>query len=81
MARGRETFEKRLREKRRQEKKAAKAARIEERREADDGVENEQELLERFRLLSERHAAEEIDDETFEERKAEIFEKLGLEAG
>ncbi|MEQ8717508.1 MAG: hypothetical protein RIE08_07835 [Acidimicrobiales bacterium] len=81
MARGRETFEKRLREKKRQEKAAAKAARKEERKDIDDTVEDEQALLERFRKLSESYAAEEIDEESFEERKAEIFEKLGIEAG
>lgn len=81
MARGRESVEKRLREKRRQEKAAQKAARKEERQATDDVVEDEQALLERFRRLSESHAADEIDDETFEQRRAEIFEQLGIEAG
>lgn len=81
MARGRESVEKRLREKRRQEKAAQKAARKEERQATDDTVEDEQALLERFRRLSESHAAGEIDDETFEQRRAEIFDQLGIQTG
>ena len=83
MGRGRQSFEKRQREKAKQEKQAAKRARREDRKEAraegtDDGAVSEAELLERFRILNERHAAGEVSMEDFEEEKAELFEALGL---
>ena len=40
---------------------------------------SEAELYERFAKLSEKHAAGDIDDESFEEKRAELFELLGLE--
>ena len=88
MGRGRQSFEKRQREKAKQEKQAAKRARREERTlaraEGDDDADaglSEAELLEQFRVLNERHAAGELSAEDFEERKAELFEELGLETG
>ena len=79
--RGRETFGKRQRERAREEKKREKAAIKAERREAEAEADtpNEEELFEQFRRLSERHDAGQVTDEAFEERKAEIFEALGLE--
>ncbi|MCZ7531150.1 MAG: hypothetical protein M5U31_12910 [Acidimicrobiia bacterium] len=81
--RGRQTFEKRQREKSRQERAAAKRARREERKEAkaeDDGSEDDtDDLLERFRILNERHEAGEIDEESFEAEKEELFEALGMQ--
>lgn len=83
--RGGERYEKRLRERARQEKAAAKRARRADRKETDDELEedgvaklSEDELLEQVRILNEQHAAGEVDDETYEERKLELFEQLGL---
>jgi len=76
---GRETFGKRMREKSRQERQAAKRERREAVKETDDQVPNEEALMERFRLLSERHAAGAIDDEAFEAERREVFAALGLE--
>lgn len=83
---GRQSWEKRQREKAKKDKQLAKRADREERKQASaDGEEepqegpSEAELYARFAKLSERHAAGEIDDETFEEKRAELFEMLGLE--
>ena len=82
-ARG-QTFEKRQREKNKQERAAAKRARREERKAAAERGENdvvdEDDLLEQFRVLSEKHENGEITTESFEERRAKLFEALGLEA-
>lgn len=89
---GRETFHKRQREKRRDERKAAKRERREaakrERREAvelADGTgspdaPDETALMERFRLLSERHAAGEVNEEAYAAERRDIFSALGLDA-
>ncbi|MEZ5169592.1 MAG: hypothetical protein R3A49_02460 [Acidimicrobiia bacterium] len=82
--RGRQTFEKRQREKQRQERAAAKRARREERKQAKeeedpDEVVDTDDLLERFRILNEKHEAGEIDDESFEEEKEVLFEALGMQ--
>jgi len=83
---GRQSWEKRQREKSKRDKQALKRERREERgvedEEAPAATEgpSEQELYERFAKLSQRHAAEEIDDETFEASRAELFEQLGIEA-
>lgn len=101
-----DTFDKRQRERRRQEKAAVKRARRQgkespnapgvvatERRSAPpprtqtdnplSGIvpsnSEESDLLEMFRILSEHHNAGGIDDATFEARRSEIFEKLGIE--
>ncbi|MEM7286032.1 MAG: SHOCT domain-containing protein [Actinomycetota bacterium] len=83
---GRQSWEKRQREKAKKDKQIAKRAEREERKQAaadgeDEPTEGptEAELYARFAKLSERHAAGEIDDETFEEKRAELFEMLGLE--
>ena len=44
----------------------------------DEGP-SEAELYERFAKLSASHANGEMDDETFEEKKEEIFELLGVQ--
>ena len=82
MAKGRERFEKRQREQQKQEKAAGKRARRAERAQ-QDGEEpegpTEDELLEQVRLLNEAHAEERITTEDFEEKRAELFEALGIE--
>lgn len=82
-----DTFEKRQRERRRQEKASVKRAK----RQGLDPVGPQQttrtapptsdqsEAMEKFRILSEHHAAGGIDDTTFEVMRAEIFEELGIE--
>ncbi len=80
---GRQSWEKRQREKAKRDKQIAKRAEREERRAAseDEPVEgpSEEELYARFAKLSEKHNAGQIDDDTFEEKRAELFELLGLE--
>lgn len=82
---GRQSWEKRQREKAKRDKQEAKRADREERRsassepvEAEEGP-SEAELYARFAKLSEAHASGDVDDETFEEKRAELFEMLGLE--
>jgi hypothetical protein len=79
---GRESFEKRARERKRQERSAAKRERRDTRGESEtteDAVDSA-ELFERFRVLSEQFAAGEIDADTHEEQRLEIFNALGLES-
>jgi len=81
---GRQSFEKRQREADRQDRAREKAARRQERKEdgPEDDVDapDEEALMAAYGKLAERHAAGEVDDETFAASKAEIFEKLGLNA-
>ena len=70
------------REKARQEKQAAKRARRLDKEE--DGLETEEApdldaLMEEFRIISEKHAAGELESEEFEERRDEILMQLGVE--
>lgn len=81
---GRQSWEKRQREKAKREKQEAKRADRAERKTAepddvDDGTPSEEELYKRFAKLSEAHAEGSVDDETFEEKRNELFELLGLE--
>ena len=82
---GRQSWEKRQREKAKRDKQTAKRAEREERKNtsAEEDVEtegpSEAELYERFAKLSQKHAAGDLDDDTFEEKRAERFEQLGLE--
>jgi hypothetical protein len=79
--RSHQQYEKRLRERAKQEKADAKRARRSEKRDEDAEGEagpTEDELLEAVRVLNEQHAAGEIDTETFEEQRAELFEQLGI---
>lgn len=85
-----DTFDKRQRERRRQDKAAQKRAKrqgleapgpmvskgppIASASSAEEG-----ELMEMFALLSQHHAAGGIDDATFAARRREIFGKLGLD--
>jgi hypothetical protein len=77
--RGQQRFQKREREKARREKAEAKAARKAERRDADDGPHDEGALLDEFRRLSEQHAARQIGDGEFTERRREILDQLGID--
>ncbi|MFP5330907.1 MAG: hypothetical protein ACLGHX_00875 [Acidimicrobiia bacterium] len=80
---GRQSFEKRQREADRQDRAREKAARRQERKEVDEDVDtpDEEALMASYSKLAERHAAGEVDDESFAAAKAEIFEQLGLDAG
>ncbi len=81
---GRQSWEKRQREKAKRDKQTAKRADREERKNAEPDEEtpdgpSEAELYAQFAKLSEAHAAGDVDDETFEEKRSELFEQLGLE--
>jgi hypothetical protein len=81
MARGRESFEKRARELKRQERATLKRERREDRSatEADDApAVDEEALMLKYGQLSERREAGEIDEETFERERVAIFVELGL---
>lgn len=80
--RGSQSFEKRRLEKNRQERQAAKREKREAGKEPGDGdadAPDEATLNERFRLLSERRAAGEVDELTYEKARHKIFVALGLE--
>ena len=79
MAKGRESFEKRRLEKVREERKAEKRDKRELRRAEGEADLDEAALMERFRLLSERHAQGDIDDLAYRTQRHEIFAALGLE--
>lgn len=88
MGRGSESFQKRQREKNKRERAAAKQARRhgklevpfeEEVEEPSTNGKSEAELYEDFRLLSEKYQSGGMDEETYEKRRVEIFEQLGLE--
>ena len=80
MARGRESFEKRAREIKRQERASAKRERREERSAGgtDAPPVDEEALMLKYGELSERREAGEIDEETFEQERLAIFVELGL---
>ncbi len=87
-----DTFDKRQRERRRQEKAAEKRARRQgivttaAARPAQNNAPSapkttaELDAMEKFRVLSEHHAAGGIDTETFEFMRDEIFAELGIDA-
>ena len=77
---GSETFQKRERERKRQERAALKTERRETRRnsEADDDAVSTDDLMEQFRILSEQHAAGAVDSATYEAERAAIFVQLGM---
>lgn len=79
--RSRESFQKRAREKARQEKQEAKRARRQASSEADEDVSRAEEdvLMAQFAKLSERLEAEEISVQRFNEERERIFGELGLE--
>ena len=70
-SKGRESWDKRQRERTKKDKQAAKRAERAERKNSENELEdegpNEAELYERFAKLSASHANGEIDDETFEQ--------------
>ena len=82
-SKGRESWGKRQREQTKREKQEAKRAERAERKssgdEADDLGTPEEELYRQFAELSAAKANGEIDDETFEAKKEEIWEQLGIE--
>lgn len=73
---------KRARERARAEKKAAKQARKDaaptEAADAEEGP-DEAALMEEFRVLSERHAAELISEDVYTTERERIFGALGIE--
>ena len=82
MASSPQCYQKRQRELRKKERKAEKQAlrhgRSAAKKAADDEGPDEDALLEEFRVLNERFAAGEVEQDDFEFRKAEIFAKMGL---
>lgn len=81
MARGREGMAKRARERARQERQEAKRIRRETTADESAGPDPDDEatLMEEFRLLSERRAASEVSEATFEAERQRIFAELGIE--
>ncbi len=81
MARGREGMAKRARERRREQRKEAKQLRREALAAEPDGPDPEEEarLMEKFRLLSERHAAGLVTEATFTLERQRILGELGIE--
>jgi hypothetical protein len=82
LARSPQSYQKRQRELRKKERKAEKLAvrhgkSSDSDDEAPDGP-DEDALLEEFRLLNEKFAAGDVEEDDFEFRKAEIFAELGL---
>ena len=82
MARSPQSYQKRQRELRKKERKAEKLA-VRHGKSSDgpdetDAGPDEDALLEEFRLLNEKFAAGDVDEDDFEYRKAEIFAELGL---
>lgn len=83
MASSPQSYQKRQRELRKKEKKAEKqairhgksAAKSED---DDDEGPDEDALLEEFRILNEAFADDEVSQDDFDYRKAEIFHKMGL---
>lgn len=82
MARSPQSYQKRQRELRKKERKAEKlAVRHGKSPDSDDEADqgpDEDALLEEFRLLNEKFAAGDVEEDDFEFRKAEIFSQLGL---
>ena len=82
-SKGRESWGKRQREQTKRERQEAKRADRAERRQSDEAPSSEgppeEELYNRFAELSRARAEGEIDEETFEAKKEEIWTLLGLE--
>lgn len=84
MASSPQSFNKRQRERAKKEKAALKRERRQSKPEDGDDSEgplDEDALLERFRLLNERHAAGTVTPEDFDAERQEIFGLLGLGEG
>ncbi len=82
-SKGRESWGKRQREQTKRERQEAKRAERAERRQSDEELSEEgapeEELYKQFAELSAAKANGEIDEETFEAKKEEIWAQLGLE--
>ena len=82
MASSPQSYQKRQRERRKKERKAEKQAirhgRSAAKKEMADEGPDEDALLEEFRILNEKYAAGEVNEEDFEYRKAELFHQMGL---
>ena len=78
---GRESFEKREREKKRLQRSAEKREKRENRAEhrGESAPVDSADLMERFRVLSERHAAGAVPSEQYEAQRREIFAALGFD--
>lgn len=78
--RGQQSAEKRRIDKMRQEKQAAKRERRHGGGEGGDGEAVDTEaIMERFRILSEAHAAGKVSDEDFEPARHQLMVELGVE--
>ena len=80
MAKGRESFEKRARELKRQTRAANKRERREERDDAgvETAVVDEEALMARYGELSQLREVGDIDEAAFEQERLAIFVELGL---
>lgn len=81
--RGQESFQKRAREKARQDKQAEKRAKRHSGSSSDDdgpSRASEDALMEEFARLSARFAADQMSTEQYNEERQRIFDELGLEA-
>jgi hypothetical protein len=78
---GRESFEKREREKKRLQRSAEKREKREQRAEhrGDPAPVDSADLMERFRVLSEHHAAGAVSQEQYDAQRREIFAALGFD--
>ncbi len=82
MASSPQSYQKRQRELRKKERKAEKQAirhgrSAAKKEETDDGP-DEDALLEEFRILNEKFAGGDVEEDDFEFRKADIFHEMGL---
>jgi hypothetical protein len=80
--RSQESFQKRAREKARQEKQAIKRAKREDSPASDEesiSRSEEDKLMQDFAKLSARYEAGQISSEQFDEERQRIFSELGLE--
>ncbi len=80
--RSRESIQKRLREKARQDKKAAKREKRETEptdEETPTSREDEDALMQEFALLSARYESNQISSERYDEERHRIFVELGIE--
>lgn len=83
MASSPQSYQKRQRELRKKEKKAEKQAvrhgkSADKKEDGDDEGPDEDALLEEFRVLNEAFADDQVSQDDFDYRKAEIFHKMGL---
>lgn len=81
--RSQESFQKRAREKARQEKQAHKRAKRQDTSSGDDDVSlsksEENSLMQEFARLSAQYEADQISSELYDDERRRIFSELGLE--